>query len=195
MSRFARPRIFIGRRGFVAALSTVGVTAVVRRAQAASLESLSRVLVEVRPPAKPPSFSFTTAEGARQTLADYRGKGVLLNVWATWCVPCIAEMPALDDFAASTRKSGIVVLPVSIDTRGLPAVRKFYESHRIENLPILLDPNGEVLQALGIAGIPASFIVDREGRIAGHVEGPVRWDAPEAIASIQALVGPDLQTG
>jgi peroxiredoxin len=195
MSRFARPRFSLGRRRFIATLGTVGVAVVMGRAHAASLEALSRVLVEVRPPATPPSFSFTTADGARQTLADYRGKGVVLNVWATWCVPCIAEMPALDDFAASARKVGIVVLPVSIDTRGLPAVRKFYDSHRIENLPILVDPDGKVLQALRISGIPASFVVDRAGRIAGYLEGPVQWDAPEAIASIQALVGPDLQAG
>jgi len=172
-----------------AVLAGLGLLALTRRALA--LDPLSGALVEVRPPAVPPAFSFTTATGARQTLADYRGKGVVLNIWATWCGPCVAEMPALDALAPRAAALGIAVLPVSMDAQGLPAVREFYRTHQIHSLPILLSPDGDIARAFKVVGIPASFIIDRAGRITAHLEGAVQWDTSSALAKIQHLVGPD----
>lgn len=169
-----------------ASLATVGLPT---HAHAQELHSLARVLVRVKPPEKPPQFSFATATGAHKTLADYRGKGVLLNVWATWCGPCVAEMPALNQLATKIAADGIVVLPVSIDTKGLPAVKEFYATHHIRDLPILLDPDGTIARVLKLPGIPASLIIDRAGRVAGHVLGPVAWDKPETIATIRGMIG------
>lgn len=169
-----------------ASLAAVGLPA---SASAQELHALARVLVHIKPPEKPPQFSFATAAGAHRTLADYRGKGVLLNIWATWCGPCVAEMPALDQLATKIAADEIVVLPVSIDTKGLPAVKEFYATHHIEHLPILLDPDGAVARVLKLPGIPASLIIDREGRVVGHVLGAIAWDKPEAIAVIRKLIG------
>lgn len=179
------------RREFVvlaggAALST----ALPYGAEAAALPPLSQRLVRSRPPVPPPPLHFETAAGKTQTLADYRGKGIILNIWATWCLPCKAEMPALDRLAAAVAKSGIVVLPVSIDAGGLKKVRQFYAANHIAHLPILLDPKGEIVAALKAPGIPTTVIVNRKGLIAGHVEGGVQWDAPASIALLRQLVGP-----
>jgi thiol-disulfide isomerase/thioredoxin len=171
------------------ALAGLGLLALTRRALA--LDPLSGPLVEVNPPAVPPAFSFTTEAGARQTLADYRGKGVVLNIWATWCGPCVAEMPALDALAPRAAALGIAVLPVSVDAQGLPAVREFYRTHHIQSLPILLSPDGDIARAFKVDGIPASFIFDRAGRITAHLEGAVQWDTSSALATIARLVGPD----
>lgn len=156
-------------------------------ARAAALHPLSRTLVEVRPPLEPPAFSFLTATGEKQTLADYLGRGVVLNIWATWCVPCVAEMPALDHLSALVANSQISVLPVSIDVKGLPAVKAFYAAHHIEHLPILLDPAGLVAAAFKVPGIPASFIFNRAGRLVARCEGAADWDAPQAVATVRRL--------
>lgn len=170
----------------LASLATAGLPA---SALAEDLHSLARVLVHVKPPEKPPRFTFETATGAHQTLADYGDKGLVLNVWATWCGPCVAEMPALDQLATKIAGDGIVVLPISIDAKGLPAVKEFYATHHIEHLPILLDPDGAVARVLKLPGIPASLFIDREGRVVGHVLGAIAWDKPEAIAVIRKLIG------
>jgi peroxiredoxin len=182
------------RRSLTLALGTLALggldlLALTRRALA--LDPFSGALVEVSPPAAPPAFSFTTQAGARRTLADYRGKGVVLNIWATWCPPCVAEMPALDALAPRAAALGIVVLPVSVDAQGLPAVRQFYRRHDIRSLPVLLSPDGDIARAFNVVGIPASFIIDRAGRIAAHLEGPAQWDTRAALATIEHLVGPD----
>ena len=177
------------RRSLTLALGGLGLLALTRRALA--LDPLSGALVEVNPPAAPPAFSFTTEAGARQTLADYGGKGVVLNIWATWCGPCIAEMPALDALAPRAAALGIVVLPVSVDAQGLPTVQQFYREHGIHSLPILLSPDGDIARAFKVVGIPASFIIDRAGRITAHLEGAVQWDTRAALATIDRLVGPD----
>lgn len=187
-----RKSFMVGRRGLL--LGGLGAVALARRARAEALDSLAGALVEVSPPAAPPAFSFQTAAGARQTLADYRGKGIVLNIWATWCGPCIAEMPALDQLAASAARFGILVLPISIDAQGLPAVKRFYGANGIAHLPILLDPDSDVARAFKIEGIPTSFLITRGGQIAGHVEGPVQWNTKAAIATIRGLVDPGEQT-
>ncbi|MGH7120434.1 MAG: TlpA disulfide reductase family protein [Acetobacteraceae bacterium] len=182
---FVRPTASLTRRALISAL---GLAALARRAEAAQLAPLSRVLVEVRPPQKPPGFSFLSANGEKRTLADYRDRGIVLNIWATWCVPCLAEMPALDRLSALVKDVSISVLPVSIDAKGPSAVKAYYAAHRIEHLPILLDPSGDIAAAFKVPGIPASFIFDRKGRLVAHCLGAADWDTPPAIAMIRRLV-------
>lgn len=170
------------------AVAPWGLAALAPRAEAAQLAALSRVLIELRPPQKPPGFSFLSARGEKRTLADYRGQGVVLNIWATWCVPCLAEMPALDRLSALVKDFTISVLPVSIDTQGLKVVKQYYAAHRIAHLPILLDPNGEIAAAFKVPGIPASFLFDRQGRLVARCLGPANWDTPHAIATIRRLI-------
>lgn len=170
------------------ALVALGVAVLARRAGAATLRPLSRVLVELKPPQEPPAFSFLSAAGKKLTLADYRGKGVVLNIWATWCVPCVAEMPALDRLSQLVAALSISVLPVSIDAKGLGVVKAYYAAHRIEHLPVLLDPDGSIAAAFKVPGIPASFLFDRKGRLVAHCLGAADWDTPRAVATIRRLV-------
>ncbi|MGH7158869.1 MAG: TlpA disulfide reductase family protein [Acetobacteraceae bacterium] len=186
--RCARPRWALTRRALLAAPA---LSLLAPAARAAALHPLSRILVEVRPPSEPPAFSFQTATGESRTLADYRGRGVVLNIWATWCVPCVAEMPALDRLSALLAKSSISVLAVSMDVKGLPAVKAFYAAHHIEHLPILLDPEGKIAAAFKVAGIPASFLFDRAGRLVGKSLGAAAWDAPRAVATVRRLTAPE----
>jgi thiol-disulfide isomerase/thioredoxin len=158
--------------------------------EAAVLPSLSQWLLRLNPPSTLPALKFEAESGRLQTLSDYKGAGVVLNVWATWCVPCQAEMPALDRLSAALKGDGIVVLPISVDDRGQSVVKKFYAAHDIEGLPILYDRKGSVRSALKASGIPTTAIIDRSGKLAGLVLGAVEWDAPASIALLRRMIGP-----
>ena len=99
----------------------------------------------------PEGFRFTLADGTVRTIGDYAGKGVVLNLWATWCVPCVAEMPALDTLAGAVQGSRVVVLPLSSDRGGAAAVERFCATGG-EHLPVLLDPGGAAARAWGCGG-------------------------------------------
>jgi len=139
-----------------------------------------------------PAISFFTPDQQSLTLAHYRGKGVVLNLWATWCGPCAAELPTLDRLAGILAKDTIVVLPVSSDAGGAATVRSFYDRSGIEHLPILLDPQGAILQAWSVPGIPVTVIFDRNGRPRGRLVGGADWGTDAAAARVRALCGLDL---
>jgi len=134
-----------------------------------------------------PDFTFTDAEGRPHGVADFAGRGLVINLWATWCPPCVAEMPALDRLAAALAREGILVLPLSSDRGGAAAVRAFYERTEVRHLGIWLDPRGAAGRALGVRGLPTTLIVDRGGRERARLEGDAAWDAPEFIAAIRRL--------
>ena len=131
-----------------------------------------------------PAFAFTSAEGGARTLADFAGRPVLLNLWATWCVPCVAEMPALDRLAAAL--PGLAVLPLSSDRGGAAKVAQFYAQNAITHLPTLLDPRGDAARALGARGIPTSIVVGRDGQGLARLEGAAEWDSSEMIAWLRS---------
>ena len=131
-----------------------------------------------------PDLAFEDGEGRKRTLADFRGKTVLLNVWATWCVPCREEMPALDRLQQKLGGPGFEVLALSIDAGGAAAVRHFFEVTGIRSLGIYIDPSTAAMSALGIVGIPTTLLLDRDGREIGRRTGPVPWDGPEATRMI-----------
>jgi thiol-disulfide isomerase/thioredoxin len=131
--------------------------------------------------------SFTDADGKPVSLADFAGKGVVLNMWATWCAPCVAEMPALDTLAAKLGDSAIVVLPVSSDRGGAKVVQRFYAAHNIAHLGLWLDPHGEAAQGWGARGLPTTLIIDRQGRARAKLEGGAEWASDAALAAIRKL--------
>jgi thiol-disulfide isomerase/thioredoxin len=144
-------------------------------------------LAAITPPAAPPAFSFQDASGATHTLADFSGKGVVLNFWATWCVPCVAELPSLAALAG--KLSGVVVLPVSTDRGGAETVTRFYASHAIAGLGVWLDPKGAASDALHLRGLPTTLLIDRQGRERGRLEGGADWDTDAAVAEVRRLLG------
>lgn len=173
------------------AAGALGGNVVARRARAQDMGSVAE-MQEMPPGAALPSFQFFTPDNKARTIADYRGRGVVLNLWATWCGPCVAELPTLDALAKSVAPVDIVVLPVSSDAGGAATVRAFYDSHGIDNLPILLDPGGAITQAWQVPGIPVTVIFDRSGHPRARLVGGANWSTPEAIARVKALCGPDL---
>lgn len=143
----------------------------------------------LQPPAPLPALGFRDVAGHVQTLAAYRGRGVVLNLWATWCAPCVEELPSLAALARQLKGSPIAVLAVSSDLGGAAAVRRFYATHHITDLPVLVDPDGAILHTLHARGIPTTYLVTPDGKEAGWIEGAQDWAAPASLARVKALIG------
>jgi thiol-disulfide isomerase/thioredoxin len=152
------------------------------------LQSIA-ALVPTDPPRAMPEIHFTDGTGTIHSLAEYAGSGVVLNLWATWCVPCVAELPALAELSRQGAALGIVVVPLSSDRGGAEVVRHFYAAHGLEALPVRLDPKGEAGRALGARGIPTTLVIDRQGRERGRLEGSADWAAAATLARLRELVG------
>lgn len=129
---------------------------------------------------------FQDAEGKPFSLPNFRGKVVLLNVWATWCAPCRKEMPALDRLQQKLGGPDFQVVALSIDSSGAVSVRRFYDEIGIHALGIYVDPTTEATGKLRILGIPTTLLLDREGRERWRKAGPAEWDSPEIIESLRA---------
>lgn len=137
-----------------------------------------------------PDLAFTDADDKPLKLGDYKGKTVLLNFWATWCAPCVKEMPSLDRLQAALGKDKFVVLPLSLDGPSRPKVAPFYEDKKLTNLGIYFDKGKKVLGAVDVSVLPTSILIDAEGRELGRLEGEADWDKPEALALMKAAIPP-----
>jgi thiol-disulfide isomerase/thioredoxin len=133
-----------------------------------------------------PALAFTDADDKPMSLADYKGKTVLVNFWATWCAPCVKEMPSLDRLQAEMGKDRFVVLPLSLDGPSRPKVAPFYAERKIASLGIFFDKGKKAMGALEISVLPTSVLVDPQGREIGRLEGEADWDKPEALALMKA---------
>ena len=140
---------------------------------------------EARPLA---DVSFKNADGGEVGLPDYKGKVVLLNFWATWCVPCVTEMPALSRLQARLRGPDFAVVAVSGDDGGKKAVDAFLADIGLSNLTILYDPKLLAARKLGVKGLPTTILVGRGGAELGRAEGPLEWDSPEIERRLSELI-------
>lgn len=131
--------------------------------------------------------SFQSADGSTRTLAEWRGRAVLVNLWATWCAPCRHEMPALDRLQKRLGGATFEVVTISLDRGGFDQPRAFFEEIGIENLALYNEKSSTMLSTLGVVGMPTTLLIDAEGREIGRVAGPVEWDAEEAVAMITRL--------
>lgn len=155
---------------------------------AAGAAETTRLLALHEAPVPVPTLSFVDANGAARSLADYRGKFVLLNIWATWCVPCRTEMPTLDRLQGLLGGADFQVLAVSIDRGGIEVVQKFFTETGARNLATNVDTSGQAAFALGILGLPGTLLLDRVGMEIGRLIGPAEWDAPEMLAQLKSVV-------
>ena len=130
-------------------------------------------------------LKFVDGTGKPVSLSDFRGRPLLLNIWATWCLPCRKEMPSLDRLQAKFDPQKFLVLPLSIDRGGIPAVEKFYEQLGLKSLGIYVDQTGAALHQLGLLGIPATLLINPEGREVGRKLGPAEWDSAEVAAVLR----------
>jgi thiol-disulfide isomerase/thioredoxin len=150
-------------------------------------------LTIARDPRRAEQFAFEREGGGKLTLADFRGRAVLLNLWATWCAPCRAEMPALDRLEAASGDPGFEVVAVNVDTARLERRSAFLDSVGVKSLTRYADPSGDAFETLrkdGKAlGLPVTLIIDKTGCEIGVAEGPMKWDSAEAGALIGALKG------
>ena len=176
----------VTRRAALAGTLAAGIVS--RKPRAAEPHALPRLKL-LEPSVVPPTVTFLDADGAHHSLKDYAGKGIVLNLWATWCAPCIAELPSLDTLAGKLAGQGVAVLPLSSDRGGASAVQRFYQQHGITKLPVLLDPQGAAMRAFGVTGIPATFLLDRKGLECAYVEGDEDWGAQAAVDRVFHLVG------
>lgn len=133
-----------------------------------------------------PQLAFEDDKGRKLTLADFRDKVVLLNIWATWCAPCREEMPALDRLQQKLGGGGFQVVALSIDSGGAAAVRRFYDETGVRSLAIYVDPAMQATSSLHVVGVPTTLLVDRKGREIGRHTGPAQWDAQDALQAIKA---------
>lgn len=133
----------------------------------------------------PIDLEFKDATGKARTLAQFRGKALLVTLWATWCVPCRKEMPALDRLQSKLGDSDFQVVALSLDRGGPDVVIKFFAEMGITNLDVFLVDMTGVRSAVGLFGLPTTLLVDRDGREVSRVVGPAEWDSPEKIAEIR----------
>ena len=140
-----------------------------------------------------PEIAFRTPDGQPTSLAAFKGKALLVNLWATWCVPCRKEMPALDALQREQGGPDFQVVAVNVDTARLDRPAEFLKQNGIEDLPLYSDPTADVLQALkrqgGLLGLPTTLLVDRNGCEIGRMAGPAEWASPDGQAVIRALKG------
>ncbi|KAF0227088.1 MAG: disulfide interchange protein [Beijerinckiaceae bacterium] len=143
-------------------------------------------------PAPVVSLSFFNAKGEAVTLAAFRGRTVLLNLWATWCVPCRKEMPALDAVQAELGSKNFEVVAVSIDQRNLEKPRQFLEEIKVTHLAYYADPSAKIFQDLKAAGrafgMPTTLLIDAQGCELAYIAGPAEWASPEALAFVRAAL-------
>jgi thiol-disulfide isomerase/thioredoxin len=135
-----------------------------------------------------PEIQFENGQGEAMSLADFRGKVVLLNIWATWCAPCRREMPTLERLQAELGGPDFEVVALSIDRNGQPVVKKFYEELGLRELGMYIDSSGKAPRELNALGVPTTLLIDREGKEVGRLLGPAEWDSPEMVAFIRGQV-------
>ena len=212
--RLTRPRLWLRPIPIVLGVAALGIAVVLFFGNAGTPDALScdaqpeaaaaidraatGELAALNPTATGRSYAdlgFIDDTGRPMTLADYAGRPLLVNFWATWCVPCREEMPALNTLAATHSDDVFTVVPINLDTGsdGLLKAQDFFEEEALGNLPLLADPSFEAFDRLkkeGVAlGLPATLLVDANGCEIATLQGPAAWDSDDAFAVINALIG------
>ncbi len=164
---------------------------------ARSLASLAKGEIAALAIAKEPepiqALAFNGPDGAPTSLEAFKGKTVLLNVWATWCVPCRGEMPALDRLQKAAGSDKFEVVAINVDTTRLERPKAFLDEIGVRNLKFYADPKADIFfrlkQGGELMGLPTTYLVDSAGCALGQLSGPAAWDSDEALALIRRATG------
>jgi thiol-disulfide isomerase/thioredoxin len=175
------------RRAALAAGGTLAAALIARKPRAEELDDVAKALTPTDPPVPAPDITFQSADGTEHRLAEFLGHGMVVNLWATWCVPCVEELPSLARLSKTLAPDDIAVLPLSSDRGGAPTVQAFFQQHGITGLPILLDPRSAAIRVVHARGIPTSLIIDRKGREVARLEGSADWSTPMAAQLVKRL--------
>jgi thiol-disulfide isomerase/thioredoxin len=154
---------------------------------------MARLVVHEEPRARV-DVPFVDGEGAEVSFADFTGEVVFVNFWATWCPPCLKEMPSIDRLAAEMGDE-LAVVTISTDRGNADKPRAWLAENGIENLPLYHDGRLRTAQAAGILGQPTTLVLDREGREVARFQGDTEWDAPEAKAFLRAVIAASAEAG
>jgi thiol-disulfide isomerase/thioredoxin len=181
--------LIMGRRlALTAAAGTLAAEVWPRKPFAEELPPLGRGLEKLNPPEAAPDGVFVTRDGTQHHLSEFKGRGMVVNMWATWCQPCVAEMPALETLSKALAPKDIAVLPLSSDRGGADAVAAWFQGHGISGLPVLLDPKGAMARAFQARGIPTTVLINKSGAVVARLEGAADWASPEAATLVASLI-------
>lgn len=182
------------RRTFVATASAITLSAA---ASNRALAQTSTPVTSVTPdaatswtatsPTPPPPLRFTNEQGKSLSLEDYKGRLLLVNLWATWCEYCRDEMPTFVALAPKLKAFNGLILPISVDKTGLTAVAPYYKANNITDLPMLADTTGQAMQMMQTQGIPTTLVVRPDGMSVARMEGSADWDTPAVLAFLEKL--------
>jgi thiol-disulfide isomerase/thioredoxin len=142
----------------------------------------------MEPPMQMGGYAFQDAEGNTVRLADFKGRPVILNIWAKWCAPCLAEMPKLNQLQADAAPGTLAVVTVAVDEPDPTKVRDFLANRRWDALKPYLDPKNVFAKALDIKAIPVSLLIDKNGFALVRVDAPVDWYSDEAIQLVKRII-------
>ncbi len=197
----------VSRLGYLAAIGLISLGAGIFAAR--FMSSLNSHVVEDAPangaasllvigkfviPASPqpvPDLSFTSADGTPHRLSEWHGKTVLLNLWATWCAPCKAELPSLNALQAKLGGGDFAVLALSTDKSGPSQPAAFFAQQHIANLAVYNDKTNAAITRLRASGLPVSLILDNSGREIARFVGPAEWDSAEYTRKVRSFISPD----
>jgi thiol-disulfide isomerase/thioredoxin len=173
-------------------LATLGTVALalllaVTAAPAAEPDVKPGEFIAASPPQPAPEVSFTDLSGNGVALADFKGKLVLLNLWATWCQPCLKEMPSLVKLQEKSEDK-LIVAAVSEDRGGKDVVEPFVAKHGLDKMKIYLDPKSAVGHAFSVRGLPTTLVIDTKGQVVGRVEGAAEWDSDKMAKLLQPFL-------
>lgn len=133
-----------------------------------------------------PDIAFNDASGKQIKLSDFKGRAVLLNLWATWCAPCREEMPSLDRLQVALGSDKFEVVALSIDRQGVEASKKFLDEVKAKALKLYVDATAKQGTALKIVGMPTTILIGKDGLEIGRLAGPAEWDSDDAKKLIEA---------
>ena len=137
-----------------------------------------------------PAVTFYDAEGKALSLNDFRGRYVLVNLWATWCGPCINELPSLVRLQAELPQDKITVLPLDLEKHDAQKVKEFLERTKIEGLPIYIDRDFSAMRGFAANELPLTILIDAEGKEVARAAGEQRWDHADSVAYLKAVSAP-----